>query len=277
MNDIQKKCFEILQEIDRVCRSAGLTYYIYSGTLLGAVRHQGFIPWDDDIDLVMMRDQYEKFPAACLKYLNHEKYALQTIDSDPLANNGWMKLHDKNTSFISGIRRKGAMEGINIDIFPIDNVPDSNFIMKFRAKVIDKVNYIYQYRFALHSKNSSIKMRIFQRFISFIPPLSEKKFKKAYDSYIQRYNKHNTKRVVYFSNAKYKLKVVPRSCFDHVIYLPFEGKMFPAPSNWQKVLEIRYGTDYMTPPPEKQRLSQHGAKIIDLAHAWTHWVNDYEQ
>lgn len=277
MNDIQKKCFELLQEIDRVCKNAGLTYYIYSGTLLGAVRHQGFIPWDDDIDLVMMRDEYQKLPTACLQYLNHNKYVLQTIDSDPRANNGWIKLHDKNTSFISGMKRKGAMEGVSIDIFPIDNVPDSNLAMKFRSKIIDKMNFIYQYRFSLHSKKSSTKLRIFQSLISLIPPWNEQKFKKAYDQYIQRYNKYSTKRVVYFSNAKYKLKVVPKSCFESVVNLPFEGSLFPAPSNWKKVLEIRYGSNYMSLPPEEHRISQHGATKIDLTHSWTYWENNYEQ
>lgn len=277
MNEIQEKCFGILQEIDRVCKCAGLTYYMYSGTLLGAVRHKGFIPWDDDIELVMMRDQYEKFPDACRKYLNHDKFVLQTIYSDPFASNGWMKLHDKNTAFISGVRRKGAMEGINIDIFPVDNAPNSDFVMKVRSKIIDKLNFIYQYRFLAHTKDASLKMRVFQRLISFIPPWNEQKFKEAYDRYIQRYNKYETKRVVYFSNAKYMLKVVPRSCFDHVAKLPFEKAFFPAPSNWKKVLEIRYGEDYMTPPPEAQRVTQHGAKIIDLTHSWMDFINDDEQ
>lgn len=277
MNEIQEKCFEILQEIDRVCKCAGLTYYIYSGTLLGAVRHKGFIPWDDDIDLVMMRDEYEKFPDACRKYLDHKKYVLQTIYSDSLASNGWMKLHDKNTAFISGVRRKGAMEGINVDIFPVDNVPDSDFIMKIRSRIIDKVNFIYQYRFLNHSKKASLKMRAFQDLTLLIPPWNEQKFKRAYDHYIQRYNKYQTKRVVYFSNAKYMLKVVPRSCFDSTVDLQFERGSFPAPSNWKKVLEIRYGEDYMTPPPKSQRTAQHGTKIIDLTHSWLDFIDDYEQ
>lgn len=277
MNEIQEKCFELLQEIDHVCKRAGLKYYIYSGTLLGAVRHKGFIPWDDDIDLVMMRDEYEKFPDACHKYLDHKKYVLQTIYSDPFASNGWMKLHDRNTTFISGARRKRAMEGINVDIFPVDNVPDSDFVMKIRSRIIDKVNIIYQYRFLNHSSKASLKMRAFQALILLIPPWNEQKFKRAYDHYIQRYNKYKTKRVVYFSNAKYMLKVVPRSCLDSTVDLPFEKGSFPAPSNWKKVLEIRYGEDYMTPPPESQRNSQHGAKIIDLTHSWLDFIDDYEQ
>lgn len=70
MNEIQKKCLNVLLEIDRICKLSGIKYYIYSGTLLGAVCHRGFIPWDDDIDIVMMRDQYEKFANVCEIYLD---------------------------------------------------------------------------------------------------------------------------------------------------------------------------------------------------------------
>ena len=268
MNDIQKKCLGILLELDRVCKAANLQYYIYSGTLLGAVRHGGFIPWDDDIDCVMMRNQYEKLADACEKYMDKERFELQTIYSDPLGCNGWIKLHDKNTAYIDGGRRKGAMEGINVDIFPVDNAPDLDFILKFRAKIINKMNFIYQYRFMKHSSNSSFKMKLFQKIISFIPPWNELKFKVKYDKYIQRYNSKSTKRVVYFSNADYLKKVVPKECFDSVEYVNFEGNSFPAPVNWKKVLEIRYGSDYMTPPPLKEQVSQHGTKIIDINHSW---------
>ena len=130
------------------------------------------------------------------------------------------------------------------------------------------MNFIYQYRFMEHSHNASFKMRMFQRLISFIPPLNEMKFKRKYEKYIKKYNKKQTKRVVYFSNAKYLLKVVPRYYFDDVIYLPFEGYEFPAPKEWKNILKIRYGDNYMTPPPLKERISQHMTEIIDLNNSW---------
>lgn len=280
MNDIQKKCFDILVEIDRVCKLAGLKYFIYAGTLLGAVRHKGFIPWDDDIDIVMFRKDYDKFPDACKKYLNSEHYELQTIYSDPLASNPWMKLHDKNTAFLSNIRREGAMEGINIDIFPVDNAPDDEKELQKRARYFDKMNFIYQWRFVYHSPNSSVKMRTFQTIISLIPPLKEEKFKKKYDSKIQEYNKKNTNNVVYFSNRMYRKKVVDRSVFNDTVMLPFEDGFFPAPAGWKIVLEQMYGKKYMELPPENERVSVHGTAIIDLEHSWREYrrgVNGYEK
>lgn len=280
MDQIKERCYQILLEIDRVCKEAGLQYYIYAGTLLGAVRHKGFIPWDDDIDIVMMRKDYDAFVYACEQYLNHEKFELQTIYSDPSGNNPWMKLHDKSTAFICGARRDGAMEGINIDIFPVDNAPDSKKELEKRAKYFDRMNFIYQYRFFNHSKNSSWKMRLYQFVITLIPPLNEQKFKEKYDKKIRAYNQQATSNVVYFSNRRYLKKVVPRSCFDTTVMLPFEDGEFPAPGGWKEILEGLYGKNYMQLPPEEQRVTVHGTAVIDLNHSWKEYrrgKNGYEK
>lgn len=279
MDKTKEKCYQILLEIDRICKDAGLRYFIYAGTLLGAVRHKGFIPWDDDIDIVMLREDYDKFPMACEKFMNHEKFMLQTIVTDPLASNPWMKLHDKNTAFISGLRREGAMEGVNIDIFPVDNAPDSDKELKRRAKYFDRMNFIYQWRFQEHSKNATWKMKIYQMLISIIPPINEKKFKENYDQKIRKYNNLQTKNVVYFSNRKYMKKVISRDVFDEEVMLPFEAGMFPAPKGWQEVLEGLYGKNYMQLPPENQRITVHGTVVVDLEHSWREYKrgeNGYE-
>lgn len=280
MNKIQEKCFNILLEIDRVCKLAHLQYYIYAGTLLGAVRHGGFIPWDDDIDIVMLREDYDKFPTACELYLEHSQFELQTTNTDPMASNPWMKLHDKNTAFISGLRRDGAMEGLNIDIFPVDNAPDDVKILNRRARYFDFMNIVYEFRYSYHNPNSSLKMKLFQRFVSLIPPLSEKKFKKKYDEKIREYNGQKTRSVVYFSNRKYLKKVIDRSAFDETVMLSFEGICFPAPREWKVVLEGLYGKNYMQLPPKEQQVTVHGTAVIDLEHSWTEYKrgeNGYEK
>lgn len=267
MNEIQKKCFAILVEIDNVCKKANLQYFLYAGSLLGAVRHGGFIPWDDDIDVVMMRKDYDKFVAACDMYLNKDRYELQTIHTDPFASNPWMKLHDKNTAFISGVRRNGAMEGINIDIFPVDNAPDSDWVLRKRAKYFDRMNLIYQFRFQQFFRES-LKLRIFKRIIALIPPLDEAKFKDKYDKKIQKFNNLETERVVYFSNRKYLRKVIDKRVFDEVEMMMFEGQEFPVPSGWREVLEKLYGNNYMKLPPQEQRVTIHGTLVIDLENSW---------
>ncbi|MCQ2468646.1 MAG: LicD family protein [Ruminococcus sp.] len=280
MNETQQKCFDILVEIDRVCKAANLKYFIYAGTLLGAVRHNGFIPWDDDIDIVMMRKDYNRFPQACLEYLNKDKFELQSIYTDPNTSNPWMKLHDRNTAFISGGRKDGAMEGINIDIFPIDNAPEQSCKLKNRARYFDTMNFIYQYRFQYHNPKASWKMRVFQYLISFIPPFKEQAFKEKYDRKIQDYNHYQTRNVVYFSNRKYMRKVIDRSVFAETEFIQFETQKFPAPSGWKEVLIHLYGDNYMQLPPIEQQKTVHGSAIVDLEHSWREYKrgdNGYEK
>ena len=267
-NAVKQKCLEILLEVDRICKENEIQYFIYSGTLLGAVRHDGFIPWDDDIDLVMFRTEYEKFIKICQTKLDSDRFELQTIYTDPYASNPWIKVHNKNTAFVSGVRRDGAMEGINIDIFPIDNAPDSDFVRKWRGRIINKLHFIYQYRFQYHSKQASLKMRVFQTIISFIPPWDEMKYKELHEKYIQKYNRKQTKHVVYMSNRNYATKVTDRANLKDTIEMSFEGHVFPAPAGWREILAGLYGKNYMEYPPVEQRVSQHGCTVFDTEHSW---------
>ncbi len=268
MARVKEKSLNLLLEIDRICEKEQIKYYIYAGTLLGAVRHKGFIPWDDDIDVVMFRSDYSRFLKACDLYLQKDHYFLQTIESDPLTSNPWAKLHDRHTAFISGVRRAGTAEGINVDIFPIDNAPNNHWMRKMRGNRIDRLNFIYQYRFQQHFKRAGKKMRIFQTVIGWIPPWNEQKYKERYDTYLQKYNRLDTKYVVYLSNRKYARKVVPREWFGDGVRLQFEGYWFPAPVAYQKVLESLYGPDYMRLPPEEERKTVHGTKLVDTECGW---------
>lgn len=276
MDDLKKYCLDILLEIDRICKKYSIDYYLYAGTLLGAVRHKGFIPWDDDIDVVMFRKDYNRFLDICKKESKGSRYELQTIETDPYTNNPWAKLHDKNTAFISGFRREEAMEGVNIDIFPIDNAPDNSIIRKVRGILVDKCNYIYQFRFAREFDECTLKMRIFRKIIACIPPWDEMKFKRKYDKYIQKYNKKNTKHVVYLSNRKYRKKVALKKWFEEKVYMEFEGILFPVPGGWKEILNLLYGKNYMELPPIEQRVTQHGTKIIDLDRSWRDYIGGNE-
>lgn len=273
---IKEKSFQLLCELDNICKKNSIHYYIYAGTLLGAVRHKGFIPWDDDIDVVMFRNEYNRFIHVCETQLDPQRFFLQTIYSDPLTSNPWAKLHDVNTAFISGVRRAGTAEGINIDIFPIDHAPNNKLAQSLRGKLIDKLNFIYQYRFQVHSHHASLKMRIFQFLIGLIPPWNEQSYKVRYDAFIQKYNHINCQYVVYLSNRKYKRKLIPSQWLSECALLPFEGKYFPAPKEWDKVLASLYGKNYMQLPPEKDRVTVHGTKIIDVNHSWRSYKNEQQ-
>ena len=120
MNKSQQKQFEILCEVDRLCRKHRIKYYLSSGTLLGAVRHNGFIPWNDDMDIEMLRDDYEKFKQIALKEMD-KKYFWQDVYTDKNFGFPFTKIRINNTRYIEEIAVKNrAHNGIFIDVFPID-------------------------------------------------------------------------------------------------------------------------------------------------------------
>ena len=132
LRDVQKVQLEILLEFDRICRKHGLKYLLFAGTLLGAVRHKGFIPWDDDIDVCMLRGDYERFLTVCKDELSAELF-LQTTDTDREYPLQFAKLRKNNTRFVEkSMSDLKIHHGVFIDIFPLDNVMPHSFIGRFQ-------------------------------------------------------------------------------------------------------------------------------------------------
>lgn len=116
----------MLIEVDRICRKNNIKYTLAGGTMLGAVRHKGFIPWDDDIDVRFKREEYEKFYEACKKDLDNEHFFLQEYRTDPNYRWGYSKMRLKGSEFIRiGQEHMHYVTGVNIDIFITDNIPDN--------------------------------------------------------------------------------------------------------------------------------------------------------
>lgn len=117
---------EMLLELDRICRKHNIRYFLADGTVLGAVRHKGFIPWDDDLDTRMSRSEFEKFCKVCETELDTSRFFLQTDKTDPEYRWGYAKIRRKGTEYLrAGQEAIKCMTGVSIDIFVIDNVPDS--------------------------------------------------------------------------------------------------------------------------------------------------------
>ena len=125
LHKLQKRELELLLEVDRICRKNSISYSLDGGTLLGAIRHRGFIPWDDDADIMMTRSQYDRFYEACKTDLNTEKYFLQEFRTDPQYRWGYSKMRRNGTVFMrEGQEHIKCHVGVCIDIFIFDKVPD---------------------------------------------------------------------------------------------------------------------------------------------------------
>lgn len=239
---------KILLEFKRICEEHHIQYFLMGGTLLGAVRHQGFIPWDDDIDIGMIRSEYVKFLTICNDELS-EEYFLQTFESDNTYGNTFAKLRLNGTEYPE-IKNKDVLyhKGIFIDIFPFDNIPANSLLRKihlFKLMALTqmcgiKYDYITKPS-TLGRKLSYIGLRGLSKVFSKIQVI------KMRENLFQKYNTRHTKFCINGSLYYY-----PSNIFDQFSELEFEGIKFPVPAGYTTYLECAYG-DYMQLPPEHKR------------------------
>ncbi len=261
------KCaqLDMLAELDRICKINDIPYFAVGGTLIGAIRHDGFIPWDDDIDVGMLRDNYEKFKKVCQNELSKE-YSLFDWNRDTLSPLPFLKMKIKGSHYREELSKKTEMnDEIFIDIFPFDNAPD-NKILQMRQGIINtflKKILLLKYGFSIDG-DSIIKKVVYLPFKLVSKLNKEKKWKELFDKNAQRYNNINTTKVVNLCGAySYKKELKDRYYLESLILHKFEGLMISIPENYDSYLREVYG-DYMVLPPESQRVSRHGVSFIDL-------------
>lgn len=248
--------YELICEVDRICKKNHIQYTLYAGTLLGAVRHQGFIPWDDDADIAFLPEEYEKFFEACKRDLNTEKFFLQDYRTDKYYRWGYAKLRRNNSAFIrEGQEHMKYHNGICIDLFTLYPVPDSKFLrcLYFAAFFLIRKTL---YSEAGKVSASNFFLRFIYRLLSCIP--KESVFRVS--NMILYRKPSNWLNLLYIMSPESK-RGVPRNCFSDYVSLQFEGQKFQAMQGYNEMLSIAYG-DYMTPPPEVDRYSHNPATKI---------------
>lgn len=262
LKKLQRIEFSMLQELDRICRKYNILYSLDGGTLLGAIRHKGFIPWDDDIDVIMLREEYVKFKEACKKDLDSERFFLQDYQTDSGYRWGWAKIRRKNTEYIRlGQESLKQKTGIFIDIFVADQVPDNPIIKRvhhFICYIIRKS--LYSPLGIEHAKN------ILEKSIYRCLNLLNRNQVFAIRDWLAEHSNHKKSKLIshytleYPKSCKYGL---PRKCFDEFIEVEFEGHLFKAFKDYDIYLRGHYG-DYMKLPPVEQRIPHLKVSMIDM-------------
>ncbi len=262
--ELQKTELEILDEIVRVCDEHHLTYMLIGGTLLGAYRHHGFIPWDDDIDIVMPRSSYTKFCDLCMHGVLQEQYYFHGHETDPEYWLNFPKVRKKNTLFNEqNIAHLDVPKGIYVDIFPMDDaLCVSSAGKRFRTKAIRAINVaIYRKRRLNLAFNGKRKI-----YTALLAPFSIKMLAKWQDRLMQHDNGKSGKFYVsYGGQYDMEKETMPKEVFEPTSLLEFEGKMYRCPANPEYYLRRIYGDDFMQlPPVEKRRTHRPVSISFDL-------------
>jgi lipopolysaccharide cholinephosphotransferase len=265
LKDAQDASLDILLEVDRICRKHGIRYMLDSGTLLGAARHKGFIPWDDDVDLAMTRENFELFRKAAAEELAD---TMQLIMPDSFQGGEVFYDFTPRIIYLNSRRHvvseemdfyEGKLNHLWADIFILDNIPDSGLadsLTRLRQKILYGYAMAHRYQLDLSKYSGSDRKKV-----EFLTKRgknrSMKEIFREQEALSVKYNDRQTSRL-YYSNYQpdYMQDTVKREWISELTELEFEGHMLMAPKGWHEILTVIYG-DYMQLPPEEQRVPSH--------------------
>ena len=268
LRSVQLTQLDISKEIKKICEKHQIPYFLDGGSLLGAVRHQGFIPWDDDMDFGMLREDYERFLQIAPQELPAPLF-LQTTETDSGYGYAFAKIRNRDSLYLERVSQNSTENhGIFVDIFPYDALPDDArkaqklYHQLTALKMILKVKVHYKPWNASENIN---KKRWFlylpARFLSVFMP--KERIVKQYNRIATRYNSSSTARYYAQVAESFGHWEMERAFFSSRVELPFENVTFSAPGDYDGFLTAGYG-DYMKLPPEDKRSSTHGILQVKL-------------
>ena len=259
VSEIQQMELGIMEYIHEVCQKIGVKYFLAYGSLIGAVRHQGFIPWDDDMDICMLREDYEKLQDYLIAHPD-ERYEVMSYKNNLNYVYPFMKVQDNHTYLLEEDVRIDSNMGIYVDIFPVDGYEDDADFKNKMTKLIKKRQLsCYTFKGITNTKsllNSliryiSVVIFYFTNTNKYVEQIDELAKSRAVADYEQ---------VDYLIYKDMNKPVWKREWLEQVIVGTFEGKEFMIPKHYHEILTSDYG-DYMQLPPLEQRVSHHDFKL----------------
>lgn len=253
MDEIKKLQLDILVQIAAFCKAEKLTWWLDYGTLIGAARHKGYIPWDDDVDIGMPREDYDFF----IKNFNqsgNQRYIVSSMDSDHHFPWPFAKVFDMNTTLFEP-DINGLKQHVFVDLFVYDNAPDNDRVFRKMQKETLFLSSLHSNRVGNYIPRGNSIRRAFVLFArSLLRLFPEGFFCSKVESLRQRYNGHNTKRIAcYYSKGE----PVLREDMIQTRLADFEQYRFPIPMRFEEHILGCYGFPYDELPPEEQRVNKH--------------------
>lgn len=261
----QQAMCSLLCEFDRVCKELNIPYYLFAGTLLGAVRYQGFIPWDDDVDVIMHRQDYQRFLEEAPKVLNREVFYLQREFSEhyPMF---FSKLMLNGTTCLEKHHPKDPLvhQGVYMDIFPCDHGYQSK-IGRYLQFLCSKV-VIAKGLDARGFDTRSVAKKVFMVACRILP-------RKMFHKIVLGPKKPGNYLHCFLAAAsKFSRSNFPADLLGDKTILTFEGRQFPAPTQYDGLLRVLYG-DYMKIPSAEERKCKQHAVLVDLKHSYERYAS----
>lgn len=254
-SELKKIQVDILNYFDAFCKKNDICYWIDYGTLLGAVRHKGFIPWDDDIDIAMLRDDYEK-AAELFNLQSQGLYLFQTPTNDKTFCYPFGKIINTKT-ILYEYGKAGIKTGVYIDVFVYDNSPNNVKDREQLFKRRDLLGHIRRLQLPLRKELNGLKKLIYILGGFFLRPFPRNFINRVLDWNARKYEKVKTQNVSAFTDPYDPIYfAVSKTIFQNLTELEFEGKKYPAPQNYDYWLTVLYG-EYMELPPVEKRIHQH--------------------
>ena len=256
---------DLLKALIRCCKTLGLRYYLLGGTLLGAVRHGGFIPWDDDVDVGMPRKDYERFIHEAQPLLPPYVF-VQCLETEPELLNNFAKLRDSRTTFVeTSMKNRKINQGVYIDVFPLDYYPEERW-KQLRFDIRNRLLSLRirsEFTLAPEDRKAALKEAA-ARAVSAVLSLRYPKAEDALRARERLYRSTLKSRwIANFCGAWGKREIVPAGYFDKSAALRFEDIQASVPGEYEAYLTRIYG-DFRQLPPEGKRTPHHRTEIIDL-------------
>lgn len=270
MNELQKKEFDLLCCFIEICDKLNLNYFLVCGSALGAARHNGFIPWDDDLDVGMYREDYNKFMELAPKFLP-EGVFLQNYKTDSKYPHIFSKLRNSNTTYIEkAFSHINMNHGIFIDIFPLDGYPSESVEQK-KVKLMERIFLnIHSTAFVLNPQ-ATFKSKMAYNFLKAIG--AHKRFgslNRILELFKSKYSIEKSD-LIRDLGTDHKCEFIPKVYFGKGTDTMFEGIKVRVPENLDGYLTSLYG-DWRTPPPPEKQKGHHLYDICDTEKPYTYYL-----
>lgn len=269
MTELQRVEFDILKEFVRVCNENGLKYFLVCGSALGSVKYGGFIPWDDDIDVALPRDDYNRFVKLAPSQLADELF-LQTYETDEEYPNLYAKLRNSDTAYIEKSSANLCINhGIYIDVFPLDGYPEaklSQFRLEFRKKLF-KLKQSCSFE-----GNYSLKVRILRLVLRLLGTHKRTKQNvRSFERLISKYPVENSKIWCNHGNWQGRREYAPRAQYGNGTESVFEGLKVRVPEQYDEYLTQKYG-DWKNDLPEEEKQGHHYFTVCDTERSYKSYI-----